>query len=140
MLGRAAIAALIPHQGAMCLLERVVSWDAAGIACESATHLDLANPLRHGGRLGTVCGAEYGLQAAALHGALVGGGIRQPPGALAALRGVVCHVPRLDDPALGILRIEAWGEGADAAGLRYRFRLTAASGIAVLEGTGLVAL
>ena len=27
MLGREAIAALIPHQGAMCLLERVVEWD-----------------------------------------------------------------------------------------------------------------
>ncbi len=68
------------------------------------------------------------------------GGAPQQPGALAALRGVVCHRPRLDDPALGMLRIEAWSEGADAAGLRYRFRLAGAGGIAVLEGSGLVAL
>ena len=28
ILGRAGIAALIPHAGAMCLLDRVVAWDA----------------------------------------------------------------------------------------------------------------
>ena len=73
MLARSGIAALIPQQGAMCLLDGVLSWDAAGIACRAVSHLDPANPLRQHGRLGAICGIEYGLQAAALHGALSAG-------------------------------------------------------------------
>ena len=34
-LTKAEIAALIPHAGAMCLLDRVVHWDAEKIRCTS---------------------------------------------------------------------------------------------------------
>ena len=139
MLDRAGIRALIPHEGAMCLLDSVLRWDAAGILCAASSHLDPGNPLRHAGRLGAVCGVEYGLQAAALHGALLAGAV-QPAGFLAALRAVALHGPRLDDTILGALRVEAWSEGREASGLAYRFRLTGERGAAVLEGRGLIAL
>ena len=47
MLGREAIAALIPHQGAMCLLERVIEWDKDRIVLATSTHRAPDNPLRH---------------------------------------------------------------------------------------------
>ncbi|HKI65177.1 MAG TPA: 3-hydroxylacyl-ACP dehydratase [Burkholderiales bacterium] len=96
-LGREQIAALVPQRGAMCLLERVVSWDAAGIVCASASHRRADNPLRARGRLHAVAGIEYAAQAVALHGALAareGGAIG--PGVLASLRDVELEAERLD--------------------------------------------
>src|SRR2546430_15076222 len=61
----------IPHKGRMCLLDEVLSWDAARIRCRSATHRSPDNPLRLHGRLGAACGIEYAAQAMAVHGALV---------------------------------------------------------------------
>ncbi|HUN39907.1 MAG TPA: hypothetical protein VMU81_06430 [Acetobacteraceae bacterium] len=71
MLTREQILGLIPHQGTMCLLDRVLGWSAAEISCIAISHLAPDNPLRRDGQLGAICGIEYGLQAAALHGALV---------------------------------------------------------------------
>ena len=73
MLTRQQILALIPHQGMMCLLDRVAAWSAADITCGASSHLSPDNPLRRDGRLGAICGIEYGLQAAALHGASCAG-------------------------------------------------------------------
>ena len=36
------IAQLVPHAGAMCLLERIVRWDDSSIALATATHRDPA--------------------------------------------------------------------------------------------------
>jgi predicted hotdog family 3-hydroxylacyl-ACP dehydratase len=140
MLDRARILGLIPHQGAMCLLDRVLRWDAAKIVCQARSHLDPANPLRRGGRLGPVAGIEYGLQAAALHGALRAGDVPQPAGRLVVLRGVTLHVPRLDDPALGLLEVTAMIECGTPDGVAYAFCLSAEDGGAVLEGRCLIAL
>ena len=74
------IATLIPHTGAMVLLDRVEAWDTDGILCRARSHLDDDNPLRRDGRLAACCGLEYALQAAALHGALIAGGVPQRAG------------------------------------------------------------
>jgi predicted hotdog family 3-hydroxylacyl-ACP dehydratase len=140
MLDRANILALIPHQGSMCLLDRVLRWSAHDIVCEARSHLDPENPLRHAGRLGPTSGIEYGLQAAALHGALRAGHLPQAAGFLASLRSVAFYAPRLDDPALGMLSIIARIEGDSAAGVAYSFRLFAESGRRLLEGRGLISL
>ena len=140
MLDRLRILALIPHQGAMCLLDSVARWGAGEILCHTRSHLDPGNPLRRAGRLDTGCGIEYGLQAAALHGVLLGGGVPQAFGFLAALRSVTLNVARLDDPILGLLQVTARLEGRSVAGLAYGFRLAAERGDCVLEGRGLIAL
>ena len=71
MLTRAInIAELIPHGAAMCLLDKVVSWDAQHIVCESQSHLREDNPLREGGQLAAIALVEYAAQAAAVHAAL----------------------------------------------------------------------
>lgn len=140
MLDRDAIRALIPHQGTMCLLDQAYRWSATHIEAGSSSHLDRDNPLRHNGRLPTICGSEYALQAAVLHGALLAGHSAQPPGRLAALRLDRIHADRLDDPALGRLAIEAHLEWSDASGLIYRFTLADARQVVLLQGRATIVL
>jgi predicted hotdog family 3-hydroxylacyl-ACP dehydratase len=145
----AALSGLVPHQGAMCLLESVLRWDAAGIVCRAVSHLDPANPLRAAGRLGVVCGIEYGLQAAAAHGALRGealrggalrGGGPAAPGWFAALREAELLTDRLDRPEFGALEVSATLEAGGAGGMIYRFALHAADGRPLLRGRATIAL
>src|SRR5258708_3794232 len=95
--GRTAIAGLIPHSGAMCLLDEVLAWDAATIKCRTASHRQLGNPLSRGGSLAAICGIEYAAQAMAVHGRLADAtGDRPVSGFLASVREVHCNVGRLD--------------------------------------------
>ncbi|MBS0366402.1 MAG: 3-hydroxylacyl-ACP dehydratase [Proteobacteria bacterium] len=110
-LGRLWIEQHIPHKGAMCLLDEVISWDAARICCRSDSHRAPDHPLRQHGRLGAACGIEYAAQAMAVHGALVAASspltsamaagaraaARSPRGYLASVREVRIEVERLDD-------------------------------------------
>lgn len=134
---RAAIAALIPHQGAMCLLECVERLDAEGILCTSTTHRDDANPLRRDGLLPAIAGVEYAAQAMALHGALTDGEA-QPVGFLSALRGLSLVVERLDDIA-GPLAIAATVETRECRGMIYSFSVSG-DGRALLTGQAVVVL
>ncbi|MBV9783133.1 MAG: phosphotransferase [Acidisphaera sp.] len=132
MLDRSRILSLIPHQGRMCLLDRVEEWGEAAIVCSAVSHLDPANPLRRDGRLGIACGIEYGLQAAAVHGALCDGAA-QAPGYLASLRSVRFAVERLDDPWIGRLAVHAEALLREPRGMVTRIALRAADGRVLLE-------
>lgn len=116
---------LIPHAGAMCLLDTVERWDVDAIYAGSASHARADNPLRGEHGLHAVHLAEYGAQAMALHGALLARaqGIETArPGMLVSLRdvtlGVEC-VDRLD----GRLDVHAQCLYADSAGAQYAFRV-----------------
>lgn len=135
-----AVARLVPHAGAMVVLDRVEAWDADGVCCRARSHLDPANPLRRAGRLSACCGVEYALQAAAVHGALLAGGVAQAAGYVAALRDVVLHVDRLDDPALGELRVSARLEHREAGGMVYTLAVQSADGIPLVSGRASIAL
>lgn len=108
-LDRQWIQSHIPHQGAMCLLDEVLSWNATRVQCRSATHRDNTNPLRAHDRLAAVCGIEYAAQAMAVHGALVASRVTAAPtnetivGYLASVRNVVLHTARLDDVATDLV-------------------------------------
>ncbi|HEY6451201.1 MAG TPA: hypothetical protein VIX87_01235 [Steroidobacteraceae bacterium] len=125
VLDREWIAARIPHQGRMCLLDRVLFWDPGCIECTTATHRAPDHPLRAHGRLGAACLIEYAAQAMAVHGAL----LRPPPrgarpiGLLASARAVELLVARVDDVA-GELLIRAEREHADQRGALYGFRIS----------------
>jgi ABC-type Fe3+ transport system permease subunit len=60
---------LLPHQGAMFLLERVTRFDADEIECIATSHRDPNNPLRHSNGLPAHAAIEYAAQAAGVHGA-----------------------------------------------------------------------
>lgn len=120
------IASHIPHQGTMCLLDQVLSWDSHGIVCLSASHRAADNPLRSHGRLGAACAIEYAAQAIAVHGALLQPRAVTAPaiGLLASAREVELLVTRLDDLAPD-LRISAQRLHSDARGALYSFALHA---------------
>jgi predicted hotdog family 3-hydroxylacyl-ACP dehydratase len=122
-LDKAGIAALIPHEGSMCLLDAVLNWDTTTITCVASSHRSTDNPLAVDGRLDAVCGVEYASQAMAAHGGLSGNVGRPRAGYLASLRDVVCCVERLD-LLEGQLQVIAELLIADGPRVIYRFELT----------------
>jgi predicted hotdog family 3-hydroxylacyl-ACP dehydratase len=149
-LGHEEIARRIPHQGSMCLLERVTSWDSEQISCEATSHLDPCNPLRAHGRLGAACGIEYAAQAMAVHGALVSEAQAGSPGHAAAaggppkagylvsVRGVSLHVARLDDIGMA-LTVRAERSSGNAGSILYGFTVHAGAAL-LLSGRAVVML
>jgi predicted hotdog family 3-hydroxylacyl-ACP dehydratase len=138
LLDKTQISKLIPHGGAMCLLDAVVTWDSTSIVCLACGHRVANNPLAVADRLDAVCGVEYAAQAMAVHGALVGGGRRAAAGYLASLRDVTFAVERLD-VLEGELLITAELLIADAGRVIYRFNVTS-DGKPVLSGQAAVVL
>jgi predicted hotdog family 3-hydroxylacyl-ACP dehydratase len=139
MLGRDEIAALIPHAGAMCLLDAVLRWDDASISCRSGRHRDRDNPLRKNDRLAGVCGIEFAAQAMAVHGALAGSVAGRPrAGYLASIRDLVCRQERLD-LLTDDLVIEAERLMGDDARVIYQFTLRSGDD-EVLSGRAAVVL
>ena len=139
-LDHAWIAAHIPHQGDMCLLDRVVMWDQQRIQCQASSHRLGDNPLRSRDQLSSACGIEYAAQAMAVHGALLAsdGSARPRAGFLVSVRGTVLHVPRLDNIAAD-LDIEAVCIHGSGDNILYQFSVHAA-GQALLEGRAAVML
>lgn len=129
---------LIPHQGAMCLLDTVIAWNADSLHARTASHRHSDNPLRDGPQLRAVHLAEYGAQAMAVHGALcaqASGGAAQP-GFLVSLRGVRFGVVRVDD-LVGDLDVRAEKLLDSGASWQYAFRIEHA-GIVIAEGRAAV--
>jgi predicted hotdog family 3-hydroxylacyl-ACP dehydratase len=108
MLDAVGIAARVPHALRMCLLERLERWDDDVIVCSASNHRELDHPLRSASGLLATVAIEYAAQAMALHGGLVAERSDPQstprPGFIAAVRGVVLHVARLDtlDSALTV--------------------------------------
>ena len=122
------IAALIPHRGPMCLLERMTSWSASSIACAAVNHRDPEHPLRSASGLLASATIEYAAQAMALHGALCGAAQGQlaGPGVLASARDVRLACWRLDDlphAEPDELVVVAERQAADAARILYSFNV-----------------
>jgi len=143
-LTHAGIAALIPHSGTMCLLARLLEWDADRIVCAATNHRAADHPLRTRRGLLAPVAIEYAAQAMALHGALIGQAAGAPatPGYLASTRGVQLHVLRLDDlPAAAPdeLRIEATRQAGAAQQILYAFHISHA-GRPIADGRAAVVL
>lgn len=138
LLDHAAIAARVPHAGAMCLLHGVLECSPERILCVSRSQAAPDNPLRVNGMLPTLCGIEYAAQAMAVHGALTAlEGERPRAGYLAALRDVRCARERLDE--VHELSIEATRLMGEAASVVYEFKLLEAGSL-LLSGRATVIL
>ncbi len=122
---RAWIAARIPHQGEMCLLDGVVAWSGTRVHCRASSHRHAHNPLRHRDRLGALCAIEYAAQAMAVHAALVANVTERPQaGYLTSARAIELHVTRLDDLAAD-LDIDVVRLSGDDKSVLYQFTITA---------------
>jgi len=140
MIDRPTLLKLIPHQGAMCLWDRVETWDTVSIRLGSAAHRRADHPLREGGKLRAVHLCEYGAQAMAAHGGLLLREAGHVPraGMLVALRKVELHVARIDDlerDLEGEAELLAAAEGSK----QYRFCITH-QGCLIAQGRAAVVL
>ena len=125
MLAKTDWAHLIPHHGAMSLLDAVVAWDDTRIHAVSESHALADHPLRSERGLHAVHLAEYGAQAMAVHGALLArsrGVEHARPGRLVSLRDVARDA-EYEDPSLGRLDVHAESLYADDTGAQYAFRV-----------------
>ena len=123
-LGREWLAANLPHQGSMNLLDEIVDWNEAGLRAVASGHRSASHPLRRGGELPVACAIEYAAQAAAAHGALIASA-PSGPGMLVAVRGVEFHATRLDDAEAALdIAVEPLGGGE--SGVIYRFDVSSA--------------
>jgi predicted hotdog family 3-hydroxylacyl-ACP dehydratase len=125
MLAKTDWAHLIPHQGAMCLLDAVLAWNESSIHAVTESHAWADHPLRSELGLHAVHLAEYGAQAMAVHGALLAqahGDHRVRPGRLVSLRDVVVDVEYVE-PDAGRLDVHAESLYSDAGGAQYVFRV-----------------
>jgi len=140
LLDRAALMALIPHQGDMCLLDEVIAWDDSSLHARSRTHQSPDHPLRRDGQLSALHLCEYGAQAMAVHGGLLASreGGRARAGLLVSLRGVELMVDRIDDLP-GPLDVHAESLLNSDSGWQYRFRILHA-GRQLAEGRAAVML
>jgi predicted hotdog family 3-hydroxylacyl-ACP dehydratase len=140
LIDRDRIATMIPHSGAMCLLDGVLSWGEGSVRCLSRRYQERDNPMRRAdGALGMACGIEIAAQAMAVHGQLItGDGSRPNRGYLASLRDVRLGARWLD-AVPGDLVIDAERLMGDANGASYRFAV-AREGLTLLSGRATVLL
>jgi predicted hotdog family 3-hydroxylacyl-ACP dehydratase len=116
---------LIPHAGAMRLLDHVQDWDDKTLHAIAERHGAHDHPLRDASQLHAVHLSEYGAQAAAVHGALLAtaqGEARMRPGRLVSVRDVQLAVEYVD-LSRGPLDVHAECLFADAGGAQYAFRI-----------------
>ena len=137
-LRRPQIARLLPHAGAMCLLDTVEACDDDRIVCRATSHRDPGNPLRRAGVLRAVSGVEYAAQAMALHGALRAQSGRPREGYLVSVRDVRCHAATLDAHP-GDLEIIAELLASDDVNVAYAFAIRAPT-LPLLSGRATVRL
>jgi predicted hotdog family 3-hydroxylacyl-ACP dehydratase len=119
MLTQQAWAALIPHAGAMALLDAVAEWDATAIHAIAERHTHDSHPLRNDAGLHAIHLAEYGAQAMAVHGALLEEA-RAREGRLVSLRDVRLVVECVD-LSRGRLDVHAERIFSDSSGAQYAF-------------------
>ena len=130
---------LLPHNGAMCLIDSVQRWDRRSIECWAFSHRLADNPLRHRNVLPSHAAIEYGAQAAGIHGGLADHGGVARRGYLAVLSSIEWQLATLDGcPAP--LRIFAERQVTGVIGTMYRFSVCAAgSDAALVEGQIVIA-
>jgi len=75
------IAALVPHDGLMCLIDQIIDHSSETISCRALVHHD-CHPLARNGKLPSVVAIEYGAQTCAIHGALIASANPSRPGVL----------------------------------------------------------
>ena len=119
------VAALIPHAGTMCLLERIEHWDDSSVTVATTTHRNPANPLAGQSGLRAIHLCEYGAQAMAVHGGLAASarGERTQPGMLVSLRDVTLGCDFVQD-LNGELLVEARRLHDSVTAWQYEFRVT----------------
>ncbi len=132
---RTQILRLVPQQGAMCLLDSILDWNAEHLRARGSDPLAPMHPLRSHQRLGSAAALEYAAQAAAAHGALLGAleatqhARAGRTALLASGRGLTLLGLRLDESSQA-LTIDVRRLHAEGGGALYEFELQAGAPLA----------
>lgn len=121
LLTQDAWAGLIPHAGAMALIDAVVAWSATTIHATTLRRSPDGHPLCNAAGLHAVHLIEYGAQAAAVHSALCGD-IDVREGRLVSLRDVQLTVDHVD-LANGCLDVQAQRLASSRHAAQYAFQV-----------------
>jgi predicted hotdog family 3-hydroxylacyl-ACP dehydratase len=139
MIERAEIARMVPHAGAMCLLDSVVAWDGMRIVCHSDRHHATDNPLRVRDRLSAIHAIEFAAQAMAVHRCLTAeDGARPAYGMLVSVRQCAFSTDRLDAQGSPLV-IEATRIASTSDAFTYGF-VVGASGAPIARGRASILL
>lgn len=118
---------LVPHAGAMCLLDEIIGWQAERIHCRSRMRPAAAHPLAGPDGLPATALIEYAAQATAAHGTLLARAATGPgpaaSGRLVALRNIELPATPAEIAATDALDIHAERILADPGGSIYAFRV-----------------
>lgn len=112
-------AELMPHAGAMVLIDEIVSWDEDQVHCRARIEDPGVHPLARAGCLPAEVLGEYGAQAMAVHGGLLDAQGRPRAGLLASLGRLALAIDHIDGPCT--LDIRAVRLGGEASGTVYGF-------------------
>jgi len=118
---KAAICALIPHAGSMCLLDNVYSFTKDSLLALSDSHRLSDNPLRSAQGIRSLHGIEYAAQAMAVHGALLDPASQPREGYIASVRGIKLFCQWL--PMNESIEIEVEHFQGDEQGFTYQFHI-----------------
>ena len=117
-----SIDAMLPHAGAMVLIDEVVAHDGQQIHCRARIGSLADHPLARDGVLPSTALVEYAGQVMAIHGAVAAGpGDPILMGRLAALPTLHLTGDRVEAPAT--LDVHVQREGGDSSGALYVFRV-----------------
>lgn len=135
---RVVLEQLIPHAGAMCLIDRVEHWDSDRLRARCWSHHHPGHPLRRKGQLRIWHTLEYAAQAMAIHGGLLAHlrGEKLGQGFLAGTRNVAFHRAVLHSIETE-LTIEVVQQFAQSGNLIYDFQVASADA-PLAEGTATV--
>lgn len=115
------VSSLVPHDGAMCLIEDVLRYDPEVISCRASFHIG-SHPLERNGVLPSAVTIEYAAQACAIHGALLEKKGHSKPGYLAKIKSTELSVGVLKQ-AHAPLTIHARRIGSTTQGCLYSFQV-----------------
>lgn len=116
------IADLVPHAGAMVLLDEVISYGAEHIHCRTQLQDLHQHPLAQSGVLPATALAELAGQAMAVHGSLIDSAARTPrAGQLVALARLELHIDAINQALM--LDIHAQWLAGDERGTAYEFQV-----------------
>jgi len=142
MLEKHQIEGLLPHQGSMFLMERVIGYDRDKITCMTRSHTSPTNPLRHGDHLPAHTSIEFAAQAAGIHGGLLNRDLFPDSpaqmGYLAVISNAEWQVQRLDDLSEELV-IHALRTAVTPGGRAYRVRIEHANQV-IMTGDLVIAL
>ena len=130
-LDRSELAALLPHNDEMVLIDRVLTWSEKELVCETRRHLDPLFPLSEGHLVPASAGIELAAQAMAIHVAVVrDDGPKQ--GLLTHVKNVTIGMPSLNS-TLDPLTIAVNAGRVGTRGCTYSFEIRS-GGTVCLDG------